>query len=237
MIANTIIASSLRKLLVIPAGGSPSVDQLAVGLEALNDIVKLISGNASLIFQDTLEEFTIPVGTQTFTMGPTGDFVTNKPVQMLRASIRDARQEYVLTEMDKNVYSSFIDKTIDGLPSYIYFRNTFPDSTFYFDKTTSDEYILILTSMKSLSQFPDGATDVVLPDYYETFFKYQLMVDIAPEMGAGNRITQNMMQMAQDAKDIVIGRAVKMNVSTTEIAYINGYIDNTYSYRQGRDRG
>jgi len=230
VIADVIIKSALRKLLVLPSGGTPKTAQLADGLEALNDIVKLISGNSSLIYQDTREEIAINIGDQEFTLGLTGDYVTNKPVELIQASIRDGNYEYPLDRADVNTYASFYDKTRTDIPLWLYFRNTHPDSTFYFDVTTNKAYTLILTTMKELAKFPDGTTDIPLPDYYESYFKLALTVALAPEFGAANRVTPLMIQAAEDAKSTVIGKAIRINPSHSEITYINGYIDSRYYF-------
>jgi len=228
MNANAIITSVLRKLLVIQPGGSATSAQLTAGLETLNDIVVLWSANSSMVYQDTREEITVASGTNSFTLGATGDYVTGKPVKVISASLKTSDYEYPLKEADVNIYARFHDKAHTGRPDWLYFRNTHPDSTFYFDLTSDQAYTFILTSMKELTKFPDGTTEISLPDYYETALKYNLVVAFAPEMGAANRVTPLMNQMAEQAKSDVIGRAVKVNVSTTELTYINGYIHHRY---------
>lgn len=217
MNANTIIASALRKLLVVPAGGTPTATQYAVGLELLNDIIVLWSADNRLIYEESLEEISINSGTQSFTLGSTGDYVTAKPVDVIAASIRDSGKEYPLDIIDRNIYERFSDKTLTHRPQYLYFRNTEPDSTLYFDTTTGAAYTLILTSNKALTTFPDGTTDINLPPHYEGALKAALTVEIAPEMGAANRVTPLMKLSYDNAKDAIIGRSVRLGVSSIEI--------------------
>lgn len=228
MIANTIIKSVLRKLLVIPSGGTPTTQQYSDGLEALNDIINIWPANSSLIYQYTREEIAITTGDQEFTLGATGDYTTPKPVEFIQASIKDSGHEYPLHELDVNTYANIQDKTHTGRPYWIYFRNTYPNSTLSFDVTTDSSYTLILTSMKALSAFPDGTTDVSLPDYYETALKHNLAIELAPEFSSANRVTQLMLDNAKESKSAVIGKSVRINVSTTELTYINGYIGDRY---------
>jgi len=217
MIANTIIASVLRKLVIIPSGGTPTVNQYADGLEALNDLIRLWSANSSFIYEDTREEITITSGTNSFTLGSTGDYVTGKPVNLLNASLKEDGHEYPLRIIDKNVFENFHDKSQTHRPYWIYFRNTYPNSTFYFDSTTDVQYTLVLTTMKELTEFSDGTTDLPLPGYYETALKANLLVYLAPEFGAAKRVTQLMYQIAEDSKSSIVGKAVKVNVSRTDI--------------------
>ena len=232
MNANKIIERALKKLVVIAAGGTPTAGQYSDGLDVLNDLVSSWSANASLVYQDTLEEITIAAGTQSFTLGATGDYTTGKPTEVKIASLRRGKYEYPLEEANSNSYAEFRDKTISGLPHWLYFRNTHPDSSFYFDVTTDREYILILTSMKELTQFPDGETEIDLPDYYQKAFIDNLTNEIAPQMGAAKRVTQLMISQAEDSKSMVIGKAVRITPSKTELAsnnrYSNGDFGNGY---------
>ena len=229
MQANTIIKAALRKLLVIPSGGTPTANQYTDGLEVLNDLVNSWSANSSLVYQDTLEEIVIAANTQNFTLGATGDYVTGKPVEIVQMSLREDSYEWPLLEAHSNEYAEFSNKTNTGQPAWYYFRNTHPDSTFYFDVTTSSAYTLILTSMKELSEFADGTTEVSLPAYYEKAFKDNLTIELAPEMGAANRVTQIMLQVAEESKNAVIGKAVKVVPSRTDLSHLNDY-NNTVRY-------
>lgn len=224
MDANTAIKYALRKLLVIEGGDTPSSQQYTDGLEALNNIVKLWSGNKSLIFEDNKSTFTIAANTQEFTIGPTGDYVTTtKPVGVITASIKSGAREYPLKPMGAETYQRFVDKQTKGFPTWLYFRNTEPDSTFAFNLTTNSAYDFILTSYRELAEFPDGVTDMDLPPHFETALKYNLVVELAPEMGAANRVTPLMYQQAEDAKSVVIGRALNLQPARTEIARSSGY--------------
>lgn len=233
MIANNIIKSALRKLVVIPSGGTPTTAQYADGLELLNDIIASWSAEASLVYQDTLEEITIASGTQSFTIGNSGaeDYTSNKPTEVLSALLKDSNgSEYNLRTADVNIYDNLGDKTTVGLPGWLYFRNTHPDATFYFDNVTDKAYTLVLTSMKELSQFVDGTTDLSLPAYYEKALKDTLTIEIAPEMGAAKRVTPAMLAAADSSMMKVVGKAVKINVSTTELGGRGAYNINGDTY-------
>lgn len=233
MNANEIIKSALRKLVVIPAGGTPSVNQYADGLEALNDLVASWSAEASLVYQDTREEITIAANTQNFTLGQSAaDYATDAPTEVVSALLKDASgYEYPLKVIDVNTFDNIGEKTDTSVPDYLYFRNTFPNSTFLFETFTNQEYILVLTSMKALTQFPDGTTEIDLPPYYKRAFKQNLMLEVAPEMGAAKRVTPLMKEQAEESMNKVIGKSVKINVSRTELATQRRRVDGDYGGR------
>ena len=217
MNANTIIKKVLKKLLVISGAKEPSTQQYADGLETLNDMVRSWSGNLNLTYEEVLEELIIPPNTQNFTIGSTGDQATVRPLQITHVSLREGNTEYPLRRLDKTQYQSVTDKTTTGLPYGLHYRNTFPDGTIYFSHTTDKQYTLILSSLKELTDFPDGTTEISLPAYYEKAFKDNLLIEWASELGAAKRITQLMMQMAEESKSTIVGQSIKMNASTTEL--------------------
>ena len=223
MIANTIIKAALRKLLVIPAGGTPTVSQYADCLEILNDMVTSWSAQNNLVYEDTLEELTIPSGTQSITIGSTGTLVTARPLEIRLASLKSGTNEYPMEVIKEKTYQVYGDKTSTSQPSRLYYRNTWPNGTIYFEYTTDKEYTLILTSIKQLSTFPDGTTDISIPDHYERAFKTNLTIEAADEMGAGNRITASMVKLAEESKNAIIGQGLDIVPARIEISGHGGY--------------
>lgn len=223
MIANTIITSALRKLLVIPSGGSPTTSQYAEGLEVLNDMVNSWSAQRDLIYEDTKESLIIPSNTQSITIGATGDLVTARPLKINVATLRDNTIDYTMTIISEKEYQSFSQKTNSSRPYRLYYRNTWPNGTIYFEYTTDKQYTLVLTSMKQLPTFPDGTTDVSLPDHYERALKTNLVIELADEMGAGNRVTPTMFRIADEARTAIISQAIDIVPAVTEFNPIGVY--------------
>lgn len=223
MTANDIIKAALRKLLIIPSGGTPTSNQYTDGLEVLNNLVESWSAQYNLVYEDTLEELTIPSGTQSITIGSAGTLVTARPLKINIASLKDSSTEYgELDIYDERDYATFNKSTV-SLPSGVYYRNTYPNGTIYFNCTTDKEYTLVLTSLKELSTFPDGTTAVSLPPYYERAFKTNLTIELADEFGAGNRVTQAMVLLADESKNAIIGKSVSPVEARIEIGAGRAY--------------
>lgn len=230
MIANTIIKNALRRLNIIGIGSDPTTAMYTEGLEVLNDIVASWSGVRSLIYENTREELSIPASTQSFTIGASGDQTTARPIEVLYANLKSGNEEYKLTCMDGRQYNAIDDKSITSLPSRFHYRDTHPNGTFYFDRTTDKAYTLVLTSIKELTQFPDGTTDVSMPAYYEKAFKDNLLVEIAPQFGAAKRITQLMLMSAEESKNVILGRSLRPVAATTDINTRGSYNIESDSY-------
>ncbi len=231
MIANTIIKTALRRLQVVSETGEPTTAQYANGLEALNDLVTMWSAQSDMVFEDTLEEIPIAANTKSFTIGPTGDKVTTRPLSIVTASLKDVNNvEYPLGTMDAVQYQTYIQKDVTGIPERLYYRNTFPNGTIYFNLRTFQVFTLILTSIKALTVFPDGTTDISLPPHYEAAFKHNLLIVLAGETGSSKRVTILQKEMAKESKKTVIGQAMDLIASVTELSLPTGYNINGDSY-------
>lgn len=223
MQANTIIASALRSLLVIPSGGTPTTNQYADGLEVLNDGIKMWSAQNNMVYEDTVENLTIPSGTQSITIGATGTLVTARPHEITVATLKSGNNRYPMAIIDSRQYQRFSDLTNVGQPFRIYYRKTYPNGTLYFESTTDTEYTLDLTSIKSIDQFTDGTTDNQLPEHYETALKHNLKLWLADEMGRGASVTPLMIQFADESKKTIIAQALDITTSAIEISRSGRY--------------
>lgn len=217
MNANSIIKAALRRLMVIPSGQTPTTAQYADGLEVLNDLVKSWSADLNLVYEDTVESLSIPAGTQSFTIGASGDQTSTRPLEIRVATLTSGNVEYTMDITDEKTYSSFSNKASRGQPFRLYYRNTYPNGTIYFEKTTDTAYTLNLHSIKQLTQFPDGTTEISLPEHYERALKANLAIEMADEMGAGNRVTPTLLQAAGESKAAIIGLATDIVPSRTDI--------------------
>ena len=223
MTANDIIKAALRKLLVIPSGGTPTTAQYADGLEVLNDMVNSWSAQRDLIYEDTKENLTIPAGTQSITIGATGTLVTARPLKINVATLRDNDIDYTMRLISEKEYQQYSQKKNVSRPFRLYYRNTWPNGTIYFEYTTDQAYTLVLTSLKQLTTFPDGTTDIDLPDHYKRAFSTNLTIELADEMGAGKRITQTMYKLAEEAKNAIISQALDVVPARTEFNTVGVY--------------
>lgn len=216
MIANTIIKGALQRLLVVPFDGAPNADQYTIGLEVLNDMVNSWSAQNDVIYEDVLEELIIPSGTQSITIGSTGALTTSRPLKIRVASLKVSSTEYPMDIIDELQYARYSNKSSLGQPSRIYYRSSWPNGTIYFEFTTDKQYTLILTSLKQLSTFVDGTTDVSLPDHYERALKANLAIEISDHFGAVP--TKMMYSLAEESKSTIIGQALDVVPAKTELS-------------------
>lgn len=86
---DNVITSSLRKLGVIELGSTPDADTLANASMVLNLMIKMWAVDGLKLW--TIDELTLPlVASKTsYVIGPGGDLVTNKPLKLIQAWLRN----------------------------------------------------------------------------------------------------------------------------------------------------
>ena len=219
MNANDIVEGALRDLMVLPSGGTPTTAQYTDGRSLLNLILADWSAQLNMVYEDTLEELTIASGTQTFSIGPSGDQTSNRPLKIIAANLKDSNNnEYPLKCASDKQYNRFLYKGSTSIPQWIYLRKTMPNANIYFDCSTDKAYTLVLTSLKELTTFSDGTTDVALPNHYEYALRSNLKVRGAGMFGAAKRLTPMDYKDAENAKATIVGDALQINESTTELS-------------------
>lgn len=223
MIANDIIKTALENLLVIQDGQTPTATQYANGLLRLNTLLKSYTTSRNLIYDVSRETLTIPSGTQSITIGSTGTLATNRYLDIDRASLKDGNEESLLNVIDDSLYQEISNKAIVGKPCDIYYHQTWPNGTIYFNTTTDKEYQLVVSGKKRISAFADGTTDNDLPEMYELWLQAALTINWADANGAGNRITPSMVAIAERAEKVIIGQSVRLHPSRTELGGRGGY--------------
>jgi hypothetical protein len=167
-------------------GETPSADESADCLTALNGLVESMANEGLLIYAPTLNAITLSSGTAAYTVGPSGSTVTARPVEVLGSSyIVYGGISYPLDILTISEYNDIPQKTSNGsVPTHLYVLAGMPDITVTAYPTPGATMTLNLWSNKVLQSFT-ALTDVVsLPPGYSRMLAYNLAVEIAPEYDA-----------------------------------------------------
>lgn len=176
-----VIKRSLRMLGVFSTGEEPSADEARDALTALNALMGSLS-NGGMVYAKTLDTIAIAAGTQSITVGPSGDTETDRPVQVLSQSyLQMGDVSYPLSIYTLQKYNSVGLKTVQGIPCAIWPQMDMPDITLTFWPVPDQAMTLKLWSNKLIASFPSLTTEVMLPPGYEEALAYLLAEAIAPE--------------------------------------------------------
>lgn len=208
-VGTDVINGALRKLGVLASGATPSADQIADALAALNMLLSSWSYEELLLPYKQTENFSIAAAINERTIGATGDLVTTKPVKIEAVFFRDANNaDHFLRELDAKEFAALPAKAVmTGRPEAFYFEPT--DSSdislakIRFDRTTSAIETVHITSLKEIAQLALSTATINLPGPWIRALTMNLAVDIAPEYGKA--VTQELALLAGDGKAMIQG--------------------------------
>jgi len=181
------INRALRLLGVLAEGETPSSSTSQDGLTALNQMIDSWNTERLAVFSTQDQIFTWPAGQITRTLGPSGNFVGNRPVLLDDATYyRDAgtNVSYGIKFINQQQYDGIAVKTVTSTyPQVIFVNMTYPDVTMtVYPRPTRDlEWHFI--SVQELSNPATLSTDLTFPPGYLRAFVYNLAMEIAPEFG------------------------------------------------------
>jgi hypothetical protein len=181
------INRALRLLGVLAEGETPSSSTSQDGLTALNQMIDSWNTERLAVFSTQDQIFTWPAGQITRTLGPSGNFVGNRPVLLDDATYyRDAgtNVSYGIKFINQQQYDGIAVKTVTSTyPQVIFVNMTYPDVTMtVYPRPTRDlEWHFI--SVQELSNPAVLSTNLTFPPGYLRAFVYNLAMEIAPEFG------------------------------------------------------
>ena len=181
------INRALRLLGVLAEGETPSTATSADALVALNQMIDSWNTERLCVFSTQDQSFTWPSGQLTRTLGPSGNFVGNRPVLLDDSTYfvdSGTGVSYSINFVNELQYNSIALKTeTSTYPQVIFVNMTFPDITMtVFPKPTQQlEWHFI--SVAELSQPALLATTLAFPPGYLRAFTYGLAMEFAPEFG------------------------------------------------------
>jgi hypothetical protein len=185
--AGDLINGALRLLGVLAEGETPSAETSADALTAMNQMIDSWNAERLSVFNTQDQTFTWPADEITRTLGPSGNFVGNRPVLLDDATYyRDptTNVSFGIKFINQQQYDGIAVKTVTSTyPQVIWVNMTYPDitMTIYPKPTRALEWHFI--SVEELTQPANLATDILLPPGYLRAFRYNLACELAPEFG------------------------------------------------------
>ena len=181
------INRALRLLGVLAEGETPSASVSQDCLTALNQMIDSWNTERLSVFNTQDQMYTWPAGEITRTLGPSGDFIGNRPVLLDDATYyRDpgTNVSFGIKFINQQQYDGIAVKTVTSTyPQVMWINMEYPNITMtVYPKPTRDlEWHFI--SVEELSQPATLTTDILFPPGYLRAFTYNLAMEIAPEFG------------------------------------------------------
>jgi len=185
--AAELIEGSLRLLGVLAEGEQPSVAVMQDSIMAMNQMIQSWDTERLSVFSTQDQVFTWPAYTMSRTLGPTGDFVGNRPIEVDDATyFKDPSSglSFGVKLINQQQYDGIAFKTVTSTyPQVLWVNNTFPDieMTIYPVPIKALEWHII--SVETLTEVSSVATNLYFPPGYLRAFRYNLACELAPEFG------------------------------------------------------
>lgn len=185
--AGDIITGALRLLGVVAEGESPSPESAADALSAMNQMIESWNTERLSVFSTQDQIFSWPATVISRTMGPTGDFVGNRPILIDDSTyFKDPSTgvSYGLKLINQQQYNGIALKTVRSTyPQVMWVNMTYPDIEMYIYPVPTRVLEFHIVSVEELTRPAILATNLTFPPGYLRAFRYNLACELAPEFG------------------------------------------------------
>lgn len=181
------INAALRLIGVLAEGEVPSAATSQDALAAFNQMIDSWNTERLSVYNTQDQVFTWPADQITRTLGPSGDFIGNRPVLLDDATyFRDASTNvsFGIKFINQQQYDGIAVKTVTSTyPQVMWINMEHPNisMTVYPKPTRALEWHFI--SIEELTQPATLNTSLLIPPGYLRAFKYNLAMELAPEFG------------------------------------------------------
>jgi len=181
------INRALRLLGVLAEGETPSAATSQDALTALNQMIDSWNTERLSVFSTQEQTFTWPASQRNRTLGPTGDFVGNRPVYFDDSTyFRDpsTNVSYGIKFINQQQYNGIAVKTVTSTyPQVVFVNMTYPDVEMSIYPVPFRDLEWHFVSVEDLTQPAGLATSLAFPPGYLRAFTYNLACEMAPEFG------------------------------------------------------
>jgi hypothetical protein len=180
------INRSLRLLGVLAEGETTSAATSQDALMALNQMIDSWNTERLSVFSTQDQVFTWPASILSRTLGPTGNFVGNRPILLDDATYFKAPSgvSYGIKMINQQQYNGIAVKTVTStFPQVMWVNMTFPDIEMYVYPRPTQDLEWHFISVEELDNPATLATVLYYPPGYLRAFTYNLAMEFAPEFG------------------------------------------------------
>ena len=181
------INGALRLIGQLAEGETPSAATSQDALTAMNQMIDSWSIERLAVFSTQDQVFSWPPGAISRTLGPTGDFVGNRPVLLDDSTyFRDPANNisFGIKILNQQQYNGIAVKTVTSTyPQVIWVNMTYPNIEMYVYPVPTKVLEWHFVSVSELTQPATLATVLSFPPGYLRAFRYCLACEIAAEFG------------------------------------------------------
>ena len=215
--AQDLIKAAMHNIGKLAPDEALTTEDADVGLTTLNRMLELWSVQRLMVYSRVIENFTLVVGTVSYTIGSGATWDTVIPQRVEGAYIRDSDgNDYPLGIIrDRAQYDHIRDKDASYRPDRLYFDPQYPQATIYFDSAPAAAEVVYIISWKEITAFAALTTTVSLPAGYEAAIEYNLPKFLAPKFGT--TVPPSIDELARATMKIIKGFNKKPMISPLDL--------------------
>ena len=199
IIALDLLKSSMRLIGAISIGETPNPQEVQDGLRVLNGLLESASLENLMVPTMLSQTFTFVPGQGSYTVGPTGNWVGVRPVQIAYARTMYQGVDFPLEQIYEDWYNLIATKNQQSqIPCWFKYDGDFPNGTVTMWPVPNTASTITIIQNQ---QFPAGITSstiIDLPPGYERWLRFALAVDLSSEYGIP--LPQLTLDIARNAK-------------------------------------
>ena len=180
------INRALRLLGILAEGETPSASMSQDALMAMNQMIESWNTERLSVFCTQDQIFSWPSSEIKRTLGPTGDFVGNRPILFDDATYFKAPNgvSYGIKFINQQQYDGIAVKNVTSTyPQVIFANMTYPNVEMYVYPMPTQVLEWHFVSVQELTEPATLATELHFPPGYLRAFTYNLALEFAPEFG------------------------------------------------------
>lgn len=181
--ARAIIKAAMRNATVLRRGFTATDEDLQEGLEAANRFLDYLSSENIMVPYRTRESFNPPSVSNSYSIGPSGDFNTVRPIKIEAITITAGSNDYPVNIGDLEMYNAITYKPEGGIADNAYYEPTHPTGTIYFDYRPDTTYTIVIDSLKPLTALASLDTTFTFPPGYQSMVEFNLAEFLCLEGG------------------------------------------------------
>ena len=219
--AYDLIEGSMRLLGAIATGETMTADEANDGLNSLNDVLETWSLENLTVWGVDNQTFVSVAGQSLYTIGPTGDFVTTRPVRISRMFCTLNGVDFPVELIGEDEYDAISLKTQgQDYPEKAVYINSSPLGILKVWPVFTQSLPVTLAIDQVLTQIPTLSTAIGFPPGYYIALKHALAIMLSPDYG----ITPSsvIVQVEQMAKANIKRANKKKREAGFDLAYTSG---------------
>jgi hypothetical protein len=185
--AGELINGALRLIGMLAEGETPSAATADDALVAMQQMIDSWSTERLSIFTTQEQVFTWPAGQLSQTLGPSGDFIGNRPIQLDDSTYfidPSSGISYGIKIINQQQYDGIAVKNVTStFPQVMWINTNYPNIDMHVYPVPTKVLEWHFISAAQLTQPATIATPLYFPPGYMRAFRYNLACEIAPEFG------------------------------------------------------